>query len=198
MGLPLFVWSKRYCICLKGFWSCQQIITFLFFLMLPARQWRTIAIIKQRHTVFVWNFSCFLLFLGKKEGATTVRASHVWMSNHSVKCEHIYIDTTKFQFNTSNYTSVMEKTIVAMALGKNCRVMAFENVDWRKKINKRDSWFFLCCNLTSFMYLCFHTICEHLALWETRKVICIFNYLEMQFHSSSFYYYYLVHPYWVV
>lgn len=47
------------------------------------------------------------------------------MSNHTVKFERTYIDTTKFQFITSNYTSVMEKTPVAMAFGKNCSMMTF-------------------------------------------------------------------------
>lgn len=41
--------------------------------------------------------------------------SHVWMSHRTVKCEHTFADATKFQFNTSNYTSLMEKTTVTMA-----------------------------------------------------------------------------------
>lgn len=38
--------------------------------------------------------------------------------HHTVKREHTYVDTNKFQFNTFNYTSLMEKTTVTNRVEK--------------------------------------------------------------------------------
>lgn len=97
----------------------------------------TVAVTELRSTVSVWStvLCCFFFrhdtmsvtftdgskSTEKKKTPTSVSLlggkvlqsyseirSHVWMSHHTVKCEHTYVGTTKFQFNTSNYTSLME------------------------------------------------------------------------------------------
>lgn len=79
--------------------------------------------------------------------------SHVWMSHHTVKCEHTFADATKFQFNTSNYTSLMEKTTVTMA-------------QRRGRWSRDDIWPCQNCGFTSHRYI--FKLTEEERLWEGR------------------------------
>lgn len=43
----------------------------------------------------------------------------------SVECDRTYLESNKFQFNTSNQTSLMEKTTVTRPVGTECGGVTF-------------------------------------------------------------------------
>lgn len=58
-------------------------------------------------------------------GVTATRGHTCECQPGAVECDHTYLDSNKFQFNTSNQTSLMDKTTVTRPIGMQSGTVTF-------------------------------------------------------------------------